>query len=344
MKRELLAAALVRSGAALALRSLGRWAGVMGLNYHRIGRGKDTPFDRALWSASPEAFEEQLVFLKRHTDVIAIDDLPTVIARGRGRYTLITFDDGYRDNYLVAFPLLKRHGLTATFFVSTGFLDSPRLPWWDEIAWMVRTSPRRRIELAPYFSTPIVYDEPEREGSVRALLRAFKAMPSSATDAYLDAIASATETGRYRLPDVLSLWMTWEMVREMRVHGMAIGGHTADHVVLARLSEERQRAQINGCAQRLQAELGEPMRWFSYPVGGLQAFNQATRRCLVECGVEYAFSYYGGVRTFDDWDRYDIRRIAIESETDSDLFRAMVLLPQVFARIRSAPLSPTNQR
>jgi hypothetical protein len=60
--------------------------------------------------------------------------------------------------------------------------------------------------------------------------------------------------------------------------------------------------------------------------------------------VEYAFSYYGGVRTFDDWDRYDIRRIAIESETDSDLFRAMVLLPQVFARIRSAPLSPTNQR
>lgn len=334
MKKELLASVLVRSGAALALRSLGRWAGVMGLNYHRIGQGHDGPFDRSLWSASPEAFDEHLMFLKRHTDVISVADLSTAIARKRGRYTLITFDDGYRDNYLVAFPILKRHGLTATFFVSTGFLDVPRLPWWDEIAWMVRTSPRRRIELEPYLSAPIVFDEPDREGAVRALLRAFKTMSSSATDAYLDAIASATESGRYRPTDVSALWMTWEMVREMRAHGMAIGGHTTDHVVLARLPEAEQRAQITGCAQRLQAELGEPMRWFSYPVGGIHAFNEATRRCLVECQVEYAFSYYGGVRTFADWDSYDVRRLAIEPEIGSDLFRATVLLPQVFARIR----------
>jgi peptidoglycan/xylan/chitin deacetylase (PgdA/CDA1 family) len=333
-KRDLLASVLVRSGAAWALRPLDRWDGVVGLNYHRIGEGEKTLFDRGLWSASPEDFDEQLAFLKSHSDVIGIADLPAAIARGRGRYTLITFDDGYRDNFTVAYPILKRHGLPATFFVATGFIDSPRLPWWDEIAWMVRMSSRPGLELEAYFSRPIVYDEPDREDAIRKLLRAYKAMPSDATDSYVEAIARSTASGRYGNTDVASLWMTWEMLREMRDHGMAIGGHTADHVVLARQSEEGQRSQIRGCAERLQAELGEPMRWFSYPVGRLEAFNEATRRCLVECGVELAFSYYGGIRTFEDWDRHDVRRMAIESETGFDSFRAMVLLPRVFGRIR----------
>ncbi len=73
--------------------------------------------------------------------------LPRVLAAKRGRYGMITFDDGYRDNHATALPILKREGVTATFFVATGFIDAPRLPWWDEIAWMVRTSRQDGLEL-----------------------------------------------------------------------------------------------------------------------------------------------------------------------------------------------------
>ena len=129
----------VRSSLMWAAGRLARWTGLVGLNYLRIGDGRQSPFDRGLWSATAEAFDEQLAWIKKNYDVVSPADLP---AAKSGRRVIITFDDGYRDNYTAAFPVLQRHGLPATFFVATGFIDEPRLPWWDEIAWMVRSSKR----------------------------------------------------------------------------------------------------------------------------------------------------------------------------------------------------------
>jgi peptidoglycan/xylan/chitin deacetylase (PgdA/CDA1 family) len=330
MNRDQAASLLVRTGAASVLARAARWSGVMGLNYHRIGTADGSLFDHGLWSASEEQFDRQVRFLRTNFDVVGSGDLGAILARPAGRYVLITFDDGYRDNYDCAFRILKSHGLTATFFISTGFLDAPRLAWWDEIAWMARISRRTAVDIAPYRSTPIPFDTPDRERAVRALLRVYKTIPTSATDEYLDVVARATGTRRYDEGDVESLWMTWDMVREMRASGMWIGGHTVDHTILAQMDAEGQRSQIAGCAARLEAELGIQMKSFSYPVGGPLAFNLTTRDCLRECGVEYAFSYYGGIRAAADWDPYDIRRIAVESDTSFDQFRAIAMLPGMF--------------
>lgn len=300
------------------------------LNYHRIGDDRGSLFDRGLWSATAEAFAEQVRFCKTHIDLIGPDDLPRIARKGRGRYALITFDDGYRDNYEVAFPILRREGVPATFFVTTGFLDNPGLPWWDEIAWMVRTSRRSEINLAGWLPASIPFDEPDREGAVRSLLRAYKAMPPDSTARYLDAIAETTGSGRCRA-DGMNLWMTWDMIRKMRAGGMTIGGHSVSHPVLARASRQRQSEEILGCGRRLADELGESMRYFSYPVGGRDAFDAATRDCLRQAGVEYAFSYYGGYRRFDDWDDYDVQRVPIETYLTPDWFRSIISLPQFFA-------------
>lgn len=306
------------------------WSGVLALTYHRIGDGGSSLFDRGLWSADAEAFTEQIRFCKSHVDMIGPGDLPDIVARGTGRYALITFDDGYRDNYEVAFPILKAEGVAATFFIATGFVDTPRLPWWDEIAWMVRTSQRRSIDMRGWLDAPVPLDEPDREGAVRTLLRGFKAAPADAADRYLAAVADATGSGRCGV-DARDLWMTWEMVREMRAAGMTIGGHTSAHIVLARASADRQREEILACGRRLSDETGDPMYYFSYPVGGRQSFTPATRECLREVGVRYAFSYYGGFRRFDRWDDYDVQRVPIETDVTPSRFRSLVQLPQVFA-------------
>ncbi|MBV8610095.1 MAG: polysaccharide deacetylase family protein [Singulisphaera sp.] len=123
------------------------------------------------------------------------------------------------------------------------------------------------------------------------------------------------------------------MLREMKRAGMWIGGHTASHPILARLSRPLQDAEIAECRRRIAAELREPMtRFFSYPNGGPGDFNDDTRSCLADHGVEFAFSYYGGFRRFDDWDPYDIRRVGVEKEMTLDQFRAVTTLPQVFSR------------
>jgi peptidoglycan/xylan/chitin deacetylase (PgdA/CDA1 family) len=332
MKKAIATRLLCRSGLRGLLGRAIEWSGVLVLNYHRVGNCKDSPFDRGLWSADAEAFTDQIRFCKSQLEVITPDDIPRVVANRSGRHALITFDDGYRDNYEIAFPILKAEGVSATFFIATGFVDSPHLPWWDEIAWMVRTSRQDRVELPRWITAPILFEEPDREGAVRTLLRAYKAMPAEFTGRYLDAIAEATRSGRCDGAEVgRGFWMDWEMLREMRAAGMTVAGHTVTHPVLARTSIKRQREEILGCGARLAEEIGEPMRYFSYPVGKPDTFNSVTQNCMREAGVQYAFSYYGGFRRFDNWNNYDVRRVAVETYLTADWFRSIVTLPQFLA-------------
>ena len=320
MKEKLLARVLGATGLRGLLSRLARWSGVLGLNYHRIGEAGRSVYDRALWSATADGFDAQVGWLKSRADVIRPDDLPAALAARTGRYVLITFDDGYRDNYTAALPVLRRHGVPATFFIAAGFIDAPHVPWWDEIAWMVRTSRKAGVELPAWLPAPVPFDEPDRQRAVITLLRGYRALPAASTDAYLRAVGEAAGTGRHP-SGAEGLWMSWDMIREMRAAGMAVGGHTVNHPVLARMSREAQRHEVAGCGRRLEAELGEPMRSFSYPVGGPDAFNEDTRACLREAGVRYGFSYYGGFRTFDDWDDLDVRRVPVESDTTLDCFK-----------------------
>jgi len=332
MKEAIATRLLCRTGLRFLLERAIRWSGVLALNYHRVGNGNQSPFDRGLWSADADAFTNQIRFCKSQLDVITPDDLPQVLTHGSGRYALITFDDGYRDNYEIAFPILKAEGVPATFFITTGFVDAPQLPWWDEIAWMVRTSRQERVELPRWIPAPISFDEPEREEAVRTLLRAYKAMPAESTGCYLDAVAEATRSGRCDASGVgRGLWMDWAMLREMRASGMTVAGHTVTHPVLARTSIKRQREEILGCGARLAEEMGEPMRYFSYPIGKPGSFDGVTQDCLREAGVRYAFSYYGGFRRFGDWNNYDVRRVAVETYLTADWFRSIVSLPQFLA-------------
>jgi peptidoglycan/xylan/chitin deacetylase (PgdA/CDA1 family) len=127
------------------------------------------------------------------------------------------------------------------------------------------------------------------------------------------------------------LWMTWDNLREMRAARMTIGGHTVTHPVFTQTSSERRRQEILGCGRRLAEMLGEPMRYFSYPIGDARAIDAVTRDCLREAEVQYAFSYYGGFRRWADWDDYDIRRVGVETHLTPEWFRSIVSLPQYFA-------------
>jgi len=324
--------ALARTGLGRIIGAMAPWSGVLGLNYHRVGEANGSLFDHGLWSASAEAFDRQVRFLKQHTDIVGPGDLPRVRRKGRGRFVILTFDDGYRDNYDLAFPILRSHGVPATFFLTTGFLDRRELAWWDEIAWMVRSSQKPGIDAGRWFTSPVAFDEPAREAAVRIVLRTYKNLPGDETTAYLDDLGVATGSGRWRSPADSATWMTWDMAREMRAAGMVIGGHTVNHPVLAHLSPEQQWVEIDGCRRRLLEELGEPMLYFSYPVGSRQAFDGDTRHLLMRAGVQCAFSYYGGLQRLDHVDDFDLPRIPIESFMDRDWFQAVVTLPMVFGR------------
>ena len=159
----------------------------------------------------------------------------------------------------------------------------------------------------------------------------YRSIPWDRTESFLTFLAEKTASGRYTSCVNCSPWMTWDMLRTMRDAGMTIGGHTVHHRALAYLPENEQEQEICLCGRRLEAELGRPMRYFSYPEGRPFAFNGETRRLLREHGLEYGFSYYGRYHSFGEWDPYDVPRVAVETEINLELFRAMLTLPRVFA-------------
>jgi peptidoglycan/xylan/chitin deacetylase (PgdA/CDA1 family) len=317
-RRDRAAALLAAPGISAVARRLPRWRGVLTLNYHRVGDWAGQPWDRTLWSATAEAFDAQLAVLARDAEVIAPDDVSAALRSGRrGRRVLITFDDGYRDNRAIAFPLLRRHGLPATFFLATGFLDRPHVAWWDELAWMVRRGGG---------------DPGAHDARIAGLCERYKALPAERAAALLDEVAAQTGAGRCGAAEAEGMWMTWDHARELRDGGMRIGGHTVTHPLLSRVSVERQREEIAGCARRLADELGEPMRWFAYPVGSRDAFTPATQELLAAQGVELAFSFYGGFGRFVGWQALDVPRVHVGPHYRPQLVFAALVAPRLFAR------------
>ncbi|MEZ6064886.1 MAG: polysaccharide deacetylase family protein [Planctomycetaceae bacterium] len=330
-KKEIIAKALHYTGAGRLLRAARTWSGVLVLNYHRIGDPHGCLFDRGVWSASAEGFDRQVGMLKRQFDVISPADLDRALLDRRGQYVMLTFEDGYLDNYELAFPVLKAHRVPATFFLTSGFLDRGTVAWWDDIAWMVRSSVRSRLQSTRWTNRVIEFDEPIREQAIYTLLSIYKQLPHEETDCFLDEIARLT--GSDRCPKALDepVWMSWEMVREMRRAGMAIGGHTVTHPILSRLPEARQRWEVAECKRRIEAELGEPIDAFSYPVGSLDSFDEATRRALDAAGYRWSFSFFGGFTRGAPQDPLTIPRMAVDHALTSERFTALLTWPQLFA-------------
>ena len=258
--------------------------------------------------------------------------MPIARRSGKGRYVIVTFDDGYRDNYEKAFPILKQHGLHATFFVPTGFVDKRELSWWDLIAWMIRHSDAGEIPAGKWFSSSLSLRGTDRERAINEALKKYKSLPGRDTEHFIADLADATRHASLPVHLGDELWVTWNNIREMRLGGMTIGGHTVNHPLLARLTSAEQFAEIRGCFDRLNEMTGVRPKAFSYPVGKRDTFNTITRAILLTVGFEYAFSFYGGYQNLLDIDLLDIKRVNIGRRTTQTIFESMTSLPSVLAR------------
>lgn len=331
-KRELLARTLERTGlGSLLSHTAGRWTGLVVFNYHRLGNESKTLFDRALYSAGQDEFDRQVRFLKTNFDVVRVDDLEQV-RRRPGRAVMITFDDGYRDNYELALPVLKQQQVPATFFITSGFIDGGPVAWWDEIAWMIRSSTRLEVpsvmESCPSFS---LRDEASREQAIKSLLRFYKGLPLDQTRTFIEQLALHSGSGRCPITLARDVWMSWDMIRELDRAGLDIGGHTVSHPVLARTSAEMQRQEIFGSKRRIEAEIGHSISAFSYPVGQPDSFTQETQLLLREAGYRWAFSFSGGFSSTSYADDFNLPRVAVSPHISPELFRSTARLPWLFA-------------
>ena len=148
------------------------------------------------------------------------------------RSLVITFDDGYADNAEVALPILQRHGLRATFFVSTGFLDGGRM-WNDSVIECVRACDRGLVDLGLFGLERFSLGTPaERTTVIDLLLPRIKYLTLSGRE---EAISSLQKVcGVAALP--VDLMMGSDQVLDLHRSGMEIGAHTVNHPILTAIA------------------------------------------------------------------------------------------------------------
>jgi peptidoglycan/xylan/chitin deacetylase (PgdA/CDA1 family) len=248
-------------------------------NYHRIGDEEKSLFDPNVFSCTAEVFEQHLEFYNQEFTVISVEQLIDKIEANEvidKKYAVITFDDGYIDNYTVAFPLLKKHQTPAAFYIATDYLDEPHIPWWDEVAWLVRHSNINTIKLKSW-QKPVDISKGSIVHKVRAVLREIK---QEQERTMADKIAELEVICQCRMPEDLrasSLFMNWQQAKEMSDNNMHIGSHTLSHTILSHLSEAVQETEITKSKAKIEAFLKKETTSIAYPVGGKNAFTTTTQ-------------------------------------------------------------------
>jgi peptidoglycan/xylan/chitin deacetylase (PgdA/CDA1 family) len=306
------------------------------LAYHRVldsAQPSGFQFDPELISASCDAFRQQLAIVKRRFVPMRFDELADCLDRGRPvprRAVLITFDDGYDDNYRCAWPILRDAGLSAMFFVSTGHIDSGRPYAYDWLVHMLCTTGAARLqapELAIDWALPDDLDA--RRDIAGQLLDRIKSLDANAQQALIDRLQRA-----WSLPSDAGHAdcrpMTWAQLREMHASGMEVGSHGVDHRMLARMQPAAMREEVAASKRTIERELGAQAQVISYPVGGVDAYNDEVVAAVRDAGYRMACSYLAGPESLRVASRYEMRRIPIERQMDADWFEGMLALPEVF--------------
>jgi peptidoglycan/xylan/chitin deacetylase (PgdA/CDA1 family) len=315
-KKEMLARFAAYTGVTRVLESVPGRPSLLILNYHRVGDPRLTPYDSGTFSCTADELDWQVNWLKQRYQIVNLHDALDIV---HGRTTpsrtsvLITFDDGYRDNYLEAFPVLRRHGVSATFFLPTTFVGSHSLPWWDEIAYMVKLAPSTRLTLT--YPEPAEYDlaTGDRLAIVVAVLRVFKQAAAVDTERFLDDLSKATGVARPG-DHAERCFLNWEEAREMQAAGMCFGSHTHTHEILGRLPYEQQVQELRVSRQILEAELGVTIDTLAYPRGKRSSFSEQTFAALRETNYNTAFSFYSGLNIPNRINPLDVLREAVEME------------------------------
>lgn len=296
----------------LQLMSPGGGHGLSILIFHRVLASKDPLFPAEVDSVE---FDRQIGMLASLFNVIPLID--AVRARQAGtlppRAACITFDDGYADNAEVALPILQEHGVSATFFVATGFLNGGRM-WNDSVIEAVRRAPPGTLDATLLgLGVHSLDSVAQRQQAIASLIGQLKYL---ALEERLQKVAQLVALVGVALPD--DLMMTSAQVVKLRRAGMDIGAHTVNHPILATLSPDAARTEIADGRQALEQIIGEPVRLFAYPNGKPGADYFAEHVELVrEMGFEGAVSTSWGANTnrhavhelprFSPWDRQRLR-------------------------------------
>jgi peptidoglycan/xylan/chitin deacetylase (PgdA/CDA1 family) len=258
--------------------------------YHRVNADHD-PF---LGGLAVEVFRAQMQYLASVFPIVSLDQVAQGTIPEQYQYcAAVTFDDGYRDNFVSAFPILKQLGVPATIFLATGYIDSGQLPWYDQVRLAFKLTVR------PYFYVDRcgpggdLKVPSSRLALMERTLGWLRGMPESSRRSALDAVFRGLGVAPdLNLPNEM---LRWEDIRQMSKHNISFGSHTVNHPVLSQIPVSALKPEIEGSKRTIEKRLQQPVDHFAYPFGQAADFNGDAKRVVQEAGFKTAVTTIWGL-------------------------------------------------
>jgi peptidoglycan/xylan/chitin deacetylase (PgdA/CDA1 family) len=266
---------------------------VMILGYHQVVTDiarteRDGVYSLAI---SAQTFRRQMEYVRRHYEVLTLDEAAAVLrgtAETQRPALVITFDDGYRNVYQNAFPVLREMGIPAIVFVNTGLIGTNQLLDHDLLYWYARRAKGLGLSLR----VPLVkagfnlrqVAETTAEVDPLNLGRRLIYQPLAARASVIQQLREFLGEPTPEQAADFSI-LNWKMVREMAAHGIEFGAHTENHPILTWETQEVMEREIVGSQRTLEAKLNKRVKHFAYPNG---CANGMAKEILLRHGFETA--------------------------------------------------------
>lgn len=298
------------------------------LTYHRVLSAED--LDASIVQSGmyvrDEAFRMHMEYLREWFEVLSFSELLDRWRTGRWKADtaacVITFDDGWLDNYRHAYPILKRYSLPATIFLPTDFVGTSSWFWPERLGYLLRLAdapsctPVRRVEFYQALTEAL-----QTQGKGSALSWNIGA----GTDSYDCLIEACKELDADRLERLLAslgdilgmtvpqtrILMNWVEVREMSQYGISFGSHSCSHRLMTQIPEKEARRETISSYERLRESGANVVPVFCYPNGN---YNDLVQRVVREAGYAAAASCDPGLERETPVNLMALRRISIHHD------------------------------
>jgi peptidoglycan/xylan/chitin deacetylase (PgdA/CDA1 family) len=297
------------------------------LTYHRVGDpGDEGELSPDLFEVTPAQLEAQLAMLSAQCTILSLADLRRLRdgARIPPNPVLLTFDDGYADNHRAALPILRRAGVTATFFIPTAYPDAGRLFWWDKIALLFGRSAVDAAELT-YPARRTVHPRRDPRGAARRVCAAIKATPRVDLDRVWDDLERALGVTIARDEEAAlarRTLMSWPQIRSLAAAGMDVQSHSHSHLVLNTLGPEEAARDLRRSASILRDAVDRPVHSVAYPVG--YELEGELRRAPAAASFELGFTNDTGLCSMRRFDPFNVPRISMDVSTVGALYKLLI--------------------
>ena len=300
------------------------------LMYHRVlSSPEDLPyFVQPGMYVDATTFERHIIFLKDRFKITFLADLVEKVLNGEdiGGSCAITFDDGWRDNYTDAYPILLKYRVPATIFLATGFVGTDKVFWPEEICHYLGQNMANKSE---YCTAPLSYlrlneeickyRQCKRETFFERSIEILKGCPPRDREEILEYFRATFKTNPF--PRQM---LSWDEAREMQASGLIrFGAHTVNHEILDQISLLKAKEEICNSREELERQMGSTVKTFAYPNGN---HSDSIRMFLKESGLNIAVTTHKGF--FErGMSSLQIPRIAIHEDVSNtiSMFRSRIL-------------------